>query len=159
MDRISIAVAALGNRTESAADHRHDDHRHRHGPRRSRCSRSPRQPVDFGNSQKLTIAGPPGFTAPDLSTASITIVSKPGLAGPAKHHRHTDHARPDPGRDRVHALSFVDPSIAPAVGLTYPAMPGRYSVQVTLPGFVTANVDLLCPLGDPGATSRPCARS
>ncbi len=155
VDRISIAVAALGNRTESlpttGATITGTD-----TVRTVPVFSVAPKPVDFGNSQKLTIAGPPGFTAPDLSAASITIVSKPGLAGPAKITATQTTPGQIPGGVVSTALTFVDPSIAPQVGITYPAMPGRYSVQVTLPGFVTANVDLLCPLGDPGNLATLC---
>ena len=154
VDRITVAVAALGKRTEAlptTATAITGSSTVRVVPT---FEVNP-QPVDFGN-QQLSIAGPPNFTAPDLSTAAITVLSKPGLAGPVSLAAVQTTPGQIPGGIVNSKLTFTDSSIAPRAGLAFPAMPGRYSLQITLPGFVTAKVDLLCPLGDPGGQPTSC---
>jgi hypothetical protein len=156
VDQITIAVAALGNRTTAlpttAATVTGND-TVRAVPTFSVAPK----PVDFGTAQRLTVNGPPGFTAPDLSTAVFTILSKPALAGPVVITPAQTTPGQIPGGVVSTSLSFTDPSIPPQVAIAYPAMPGVYTVQITLSGFVTTTVTLTCPLGDPGNLLKTCS--
>jgi len=97
------------------------------------------QPVNVG-SLNLTIAGPSGFTAPNPSDVNVAVQSKPGLAGGVSIKPATSLTTTTDGYSL--ALSFSDTNLPAPTG-----MPGRYGLLVSLPDFVSVQVDLLCEMG------------
>jgi hypothetical protein len=109
------------------------------------------QPVSVGDLS-LTIAGPPGFTAPIPTDVNVVVQGKPGLAGGVSIKPAASLTTTADGYSL--ALSFSDTNLPAPMG-----MPGRYGLLVTLPNFVSVQADLLCDMGgsctfvQPGSTT------
>ncbi len=105
------------------------------------------QPVPVGELT-LTIQGPAtGYDAPDLQNAQIQVLNKPGLAGGVSITADPTTPNPNAQSDVSTTLQFTDTSLPVPPGSPAVAMPGRYPLSITLSDFVSARVDLLCPLG------------